>query len=365
MKREVLGDEEEEEETEPNKKPSLPRLTPEVAHEFWATHFDTVAYTLLYELGTCCGVFQFHQREICARTENPETGAEYFHRYNIFRNVREVLEYLLKVRSLSVQFAGVMPSHHLQNQPVQAPWFVEATPNAPSNHYQSRPRDTDREWVRNNMASQFGHVLIDVDLGTGEDAYDRTGICDCGMDRKACDYCWEAFMQPAMLVLDYILGDFFGFKAMFKVFSGRRGFHIWILDRRVIHWTNQQRATFALSLHTPVDGDEMSEKAYQLLTPIFDANPALVARRKPGQSHKEAVFQSLYPKIDMGVTKDSSHPHKLPLTLHPSTGNLCVAFEGSRFVYSEGCIPFEQITPYIMESSMKIIRRAIDTAREQ
>ena len=48
-------------------------------------------------------------------------------------------------------------------------------------------------------------------------------------------------MMNAMKVMKYILKERFGFKQLLFVFSGRRGVHIWVCDKRARQLTDAQR----------------------------------------------------------------------------------------------------------------------------
>ncbi len=227
----------------------------------------------------------------------------------------------------------------------------------------------------------MGHVLIDVDLdcaakltvGELPPAYDRTRVCHCGVARRICDKCWEVFMEPARAIIEHILRNVYGFQAVFTVFSGRRGFHTWILDRRVIYWTNAQRTSFIESIRWPVAGSELEESAYELLAPLFDAHPALASRFTPptdsrfhAEAHRQAVFCALYPKVDVAVTRNATHLHKLPLTLHPENGNLCFVMRaGKKMVPSRDVVSYCNITEQHMLDGLAIISEAICAAKNE
>lgn len=49
-------------------------------------------------------------------------------------------------------------------------------------------------------------------------------------------------MTNAAIVLKNILTKEFGFKHILFVYSGRRGIHIWVCDRRARSLTDQQRS---------------------------------------------------------------------------------------------------------------------------
>jgi len=76
--------------------------------------------------------------------------------------------------------------------------------------------------------------IIDIDM----DDYDE--IRTCCKSKELCDRCWK-FLVAAYEVLEKILGDCFGFKHILWVFSGRRGIHAWICDRKARDMNNKVR----------------------------------------------------------------------------------------------------------------------------
>ena len=63
----------------------------------------------------------------------------------------------------------------------------------------------------------------------------------CCEGANICPKCWK-FMTNAAIVLKNILTKEFGFKHILFVYSGRRGIHIWVCDRRARALTDQQRS---------------------------------------------------------------------------------------------------------------------------
>ena len=67
-----------------------------------------------------------------------------------------------------------------------------------------------------------------------------TQIRHCCEGASICPKCWK-FMTNAMMVLKDVLENEFGFKHILFVYSGRRGVHIWVCDRRARRLTDSQR----------------------------------------------------------------------------------------------------------------------------
>ncbi|CAD7947182.1 unnamed protein product [Amoebophrya sp. A25] len=78
-------------------------------------------------------------------------------------------------------------------------------------------------------------LIFDIDM----DDYDEVRTCCTGA--KICRKCW-VFLKAAMLLLDHILREDFGFQHLMFVYSGRRGVHCWVSDPEVMRLTNEQRS---------------------------------------------------------------------------------------------------------------------------
>ena len=78
----------------------------------------------------------------------------------------------------------------------------------------------------------------------------------CTCDAKACcDVCWEAVALPAMKRLKHVLETQMEYKGLLFVFSGRRGFHAWVLDRRVWSLDREQRRAILAQMRCNLDED--------------------------------------------------------------------------------------------------------------
>ena len=331
---------------------------------YWDLFFEYAGEVILCDLATLRGTFRPEQRVIVPRIELPDGGETFMPNY-IIRSVsdaRDVVYRFPQKMPLCLEFSGVCPAHHVVGHPVfpipkrQLPFGLE-----------DKPRARDREGVRMGACSWLGELIIDVDLD--ETSYDRRGVCECVGHKTCCDTCWALFLRPAMQVLRYLLEEVFSITAYFFVYSGRRGFHCWVLDKQVVCWTIEQRKSFIEKL-SQLGQDEtcIADDVYAMLEPIFDE--ALSKRYTPPPTRAQerdckraAVFKALYPKFDAVVTYDTTHNHKLPLMMHPATGRICVTIDRvEEFLPSKECYKQGDLSKQTFEQWLVPIVRALDIA---
>lgn len=305
--------------------------------DFYVRWLPRLSALLLGQLATCMGRFTLAQRELCLYTR--ETRQIYHTPADLLYKAAE------KGATIdALQYGGIFPNRE--------------------------PRDLERETIRRHQAMTecAGELVFDVDLDAAH--YNRAGICGCGTQKQVCDVCWRVFMDPAQRVVELMM-DYYGFRRWFKVFSGRRGFHVWVLDSHAVSMTERARKALLDSLtNLNPATDPLYQRAYEVLAPLFDRNPVLLARAKlptacppwvREQAHRKAVFDALFPKFDEAVTVRPSHLHKAPLVPHRDTGYLCLymgsaADERTRFVYSRDTVD------YFMDSESKCEQALMQSA---
>jgi len=84
-------------------------------------------------------------------------------------------------------------------------------------------------------------LVFDVDI------HDYDNIpreCQCH-PKEVCNVCWVQIMRPEMRKAQDFLCNFIGFKEVTFVFSGRKGFHIWVTDKCVWSWSINARLNYA------------------------------------------------------------------------------------------------------------------------
>ncbi|CAB4256444.1 similar to Saccharomyces cerevisiae YIR008C PRI1 Subunit of DNA primase, which is required for DNA synthesis and double-strand break repair [Maudiozyma barnettii] len=255
--------------------------------------------------------------------------------------------------------------------------------------YNKPPKERDTI-LKSEMKALEKELVFDIDM----DDYDSYRTCCTGA--MVCSRCWK-FITLAMEVMNITLSEDFGFKDFVWVFSGRRGAHCWISDKRARQMGDLQRRN--ILDYVNVVRDRSNEKRLSLMRPYHpllvrsldllkphfsdiileeqdpwadDANAfatlltalhdklLMDACRKywtenPGRSSKQKwsdidvlassevkankrhdyllklkeckediILQTLYPKLDVEVTKQTIHLLKAPFCIHPATGNVCV-----------------------------------------
>ncbi len=93
--------------------------------------------------------------------------------------------------------------------------------------------------------------VIDIDLTD----YDH--IRQCCKGKKLCGKCWN-FVKAAHDVLKFILEEAFGFKHILWVFSGRRGIHAWVCDKRARAMKKKIRKSITEFMNFTISNDKMN-----------------------------------------------------------------------------------------------------------
>ncbi|KPA85631.1 putative DNA primase small subunit [Leptomonas pyrrhocoris] len=95
--------------------------------------------------------------------------------------------------------------------------------------------------IRPNQKQGIANVFpVERELVFDIDMSDYDNVRSCCTGKSICSYCW-AWMSCAAHVLHTMLQDDFGFKYTLPVFSGRRGIHLWVCDKRARQLTNDER----------------------------------------------------------------------------------------------------------------------------
>ncbi|KAF2445814.1 prim-pol domain-containing protein [Karstenula rhodostoma CBS 690.94] len=119
--------------------------------------------------------------------------------------------------------------------------------------YSTNPRD--RKTVR--KASAFRPVSRELVFDIDMDAYDDIRTCCTGAN--ICQKCW-AFITMSIKVVDVALREDFGFKHVLWVYSGRRGAHAWVCDKRAREMDDSKRRAVYGYLEVLKGGDQGGKK---------------------------------------------------------------------------------------------------------
>ena len=231
--------------------------------------------------------------------------------------------------------------------------------------------DTRRLGVQ--ASQQQKELVFDIDL-TG---YDGMRVC-CSGDTAVCEACW-VLVTVAIKILDAALRQDFGFVHVFWVFSGRRGVHCWVCDRRARALTNIERAAIVDHLRLPdmfapsaaaasqplkentrrpplhptlwrayklamgphiqqiIAGqnltvtakDPTDRRVWQDLSGDSGAGVSAPVQQPPPSDMQTygTVFRCFWPRLDVEVTKQAGHLLKAPWAVHPKTGKICVPID--------------------------------------
>jgi len=226
-------------------------------------------------------------------------------------------------------------------------------------------------------------LVFDIDMTD----YDDVRTCCSGT--SICRKCW-LFMTVAMKIIDTALEEDFGFKNRLWVYSGRRGIHCWVADTAARKLTQAGRSAVAEYLTVVKGGDAQAKKvnfkgAYmhpsltrateivrQFFTEEYLSEQNILDSKEqeksmlkliPDDSTREKVesawnegglnskekwtklensvndkfsgkfvleeimFQYVYPRLDINVSKGLNHLLKSPFCVHPKTGNVCIPID--------------------------------------
>ncbi|KAM7185148.1 eukaryotic and archaeal DNA primase small subunit [Rhypophila sp. PSN 637] len=126
--------------------------------------------------------------------------------------------------------------------------------------YTTNPRD--RKTLRNST----GFKPLSKELCFDIDLTDYDEIRTCCDKANICNKCWQ-FITMAIKVVDVALREDFGFKHIMWVYSGRRGAHAWVCDKKARVMTDQKRRAIANYLEV-IRGGAQSGKKVNLRRPL-------------------------------------------------------------------------------------------------
>ncbi|KAF2213736.1 hypothetical protein CERZMDRAFT_83843 [Cercospora zeae-maydis SCOH1-5] len=149
--------------------------------------------------------------------------------------------------------------------------------------YNINPKDRKSLKTASKFRPIMKELVFDIDMTD----YDPIRTCCTGA--KICPKCWR-FIVMAIKVIDTALRDDFGFQHILWVYSGRRGAHAWVSDKRAREMDDSKRKAVASYLEV-LKGNENSKR---------------MLRRRPLHPHVERSLDLLTPyfKEDILVEQD-------------------------------------------------------------
>ncbi|KAL3069460.1 hypothetical protein niasHS_018185 [Heterodera schachtii] len=95
-------------------------------------------------------------------------------------------------------------------------------------------------------------LVFDIDLN------DYDTIRQCCKDKSVCKKCWR-WITIAVDVLEHLLRTHFGFQHLLWVFSGRRGIHCWVADKKARALSSRGREAIVKYLTFNKDGSSINK----------------------------------------------------------------------------------------------------------
>ena len=214
-------------------------------------------------------------------------------------------------------------------------------------------------------------LVFDIDLTD----YDEIRTCCEGA--KCCIKCWQ-FIRIAVKVIQAGLTADFGCHKLLVVYSGRRGVHIWVCDKRARMLSDTIRSAILSYFSVVKGGAEQAKKvslheihpsirrSIEIIKPFFlgiledqqllelpekiskmhalcETGNASIERCLPSdngnsvaekwstmvqheseKTRSEIMLQYTYPRLDVHVSTKMNHLLKSPFSAHPSTQRICL-----------------------------------------
>lgn len=141
-------------------------------------------------------------REFCFTLENDK-----YRRYQSFRQANEFKNRISLLNPVKIDIGGI---------------------------YNIEPRNFAEHKNEVELICEEKELIFDIDISD----YDE--VRKCCQKKDVCSKCWKYLISGAK-ILERILSEDFGFKKIFFDFSGRRGIHCWVCDKRACVLDNNGR----------------------------------------------------------------------------------------------------------------------------
>lgn len=190
------------------------------------------------------------------------------------------------------------------------------------------------------------HLVFDWDID--HNIRTQSNICFC-KEKQVCVKCWTAFAEPARMSLLRMLRYWMGFKQVVCVYSGRRGFHTWVLDDDTYNLTKEQRISIIHKISNPVEGEAAYNDIISILQPYYN---------KYHIPHKVPYgVESLLYELDEAPTIMFNHFIGVPLLPNSSSGNLRLPITITNFNPDEDALKYTQQSHNMMVQHAKRFKK--------
>ena len=179
----------------------------------------------------------FTQREFAFTLEN-----DVYLRYNSFKDADDLKKQIENLNPSRFEIGAVYNARVSAQRRTNPPFLM------------TLPQPKDKKSLRPGHLQPLKRELVfDIDMTD----YDSIRTCCSG--KGICKRCW-GFIAAAVMILDKILREDFGFNHILWVYSGRRGIHCWVSDREAMDLTDDQRRAIMGYLEVIKGGKEQTKK---------------------------------------------------------------------------------------------------------
>ncbi len=165
--------------------------------------------------------------------------------------------------------------------------------------------------------------VLDVDIND----YER--VCCAADDPSVCERCWT-LLRGAALVGEHLLSSLLGVRRTVWTFSGRRGVHCWVFDRRVLALDTDARRQLLDLLTGPLARSDVGARML-----CADHYARYIGCDRQGVDIDTAVDR-LFPRFDSSVSKSTNHLLRAPFSIHGGSGCAVLPLELSGTLDEEG-----------------------------
>ncbi len=181
-------------------------------------------------------------------------------------------------------------------------------------------------------------LIFDIDLNNLNDNHDkevsfRYGCCKS--EKTCCLKCW-GYAKKMIVILYKILSEIFLLEDIKFFYSGSKGFHCWVFDKKIRKWNDAKRNSILKYIYS--DHGKIIDQNVSLFMDLykklilsncnkilFEDNKLndhfLMKLKQENWTIEKVLFYYFWPKLDVDVTKITIHLMKCPFTLHATTRN--------------------------------------------